>query len=192
MDKEVFKKKIFMSKVKDYSYAIIFFITFSFFIFFVIRPNIVNVFSLQEELGRLKILDAGYENVIKKIVDIQFFLESNRSDLYLLDQALPQTPQINKVVQDLEKIASESGVKIIQIDINKINLKENTKKTKQTPLAVNLGLKSTFYQYKTFLKGIQEQRRLKSFKHIIIDKEQNEGTLSGQLNIKMQLEGYFL
>ena len=91
----------------------------------------VNVFSLQEELGKLQIMDTGYENVIKKIINIQTFLETNRSDLYLLDQAVSSTPQINKLVQDIEVAASASGIIVTQINISKIDLKDKTVRTKR-------------------------------------------------------------
>lgn len=192
MDKDYLKKKLTSSKVKDYSYSIIFFLTFSFFVFFVIRPNLVNVFSLQEELGKLHLLDIGYENVIKKIINIQTFLETNRSDLYLLDQAISSTPQINKIVQDIEKAASSSGIIVNQIDISKINLKQGAKQTKKNSLMVNMSVKTDFEAMQLFVSNLINQRRLKTLKHIVIDKDELTGSASGSLNIKFELEGYYL
>ncbi|PIY68504.1 hypothetical protein COY90_05535 [Candidatus Roizmanbacteria bacterium CG_4_10_14_0_8_um_filter_39_9] len=192
MDKEYLKKQLTSSKVKDYSYSIIFFLTFSFFVFFVIRPNLVNVFSLQEELGKLHLLDIGYENVIKKIINIQTFLETNRSDLYLLDQAISSTPQVNKIVQDIEKAASSSGIVVNQIDISRINLKQGGKQTKKNSLMVNMSVKTDFEDMQSFVSNLINQRRLKTLKHMVIDKDELTGTSSGSLNIKFELEGYYL
>lgn len=192
MDKDYLKKQLTSAKIKDYSYSIIFFLTFSFFVFFVIRPNLVNVFSLQEELGKLHILDVGYENVIKKIINIQTFLETNRSDLYLLDQAISSTPQINKIVQDIEKAATNSGVIVNQIDISKINLKQGGRQTKKNSLIVNMSVKTNFDDMQLFVNNLINQRRLKTLKHIVIDKDELSGTASGSLDIKFELEGYYL
>lgn len=192
MDKDYLKKQLTSSKIKDYSYSIIFFLTFSFFVFFVIRPNLVNVFSLQEELGKLHLLDIGYENVIKKIINIQTFLETNRSDLYLLDQAISSTPQVNKIVQDIEKAATNSGVIVNQIDISKINLKQGGKPTKKNSLIVNMSVRTDFEDMQLFIANLLIQRRLKTLKRMVIDKDDRTGTASASLDIKFELEGYYL
>lgn len=192
MDKQTLIKQLTAQKVKDYTYAVIFVLTFSFFIFFVIRPNLVNVFSLQEELGRLRILDSGYENVIKKIINIQTFLETNRSDLYLLDQAVASSPQINKLIQDMEEAASSSGLEISQANIGKISLKHSTVSKKRNVLTVNLATHSGFEDIKTFINNLIQQRRLKTLKTIVLEKDEKSASSSATLNIKIDLEGYFL
>jgi hypothetical protein len=192
MDKDYIKKKLVTQKTKDYTYGIIFFLTFSFFIFFVIRPNLVNVFSLQEELGRLHILDAGYENVIKKIINIQTFLETNRSDLYLLDQAISSTPQINKIVADIETAASASGVLVHQIDINKVDLKEKGQRQEKNVLIINMATQTGFTEATAFVGNLLGQRRLKTFKNISIDTTDRNGTGSATLDIKIELNGFYL
>jgi len=192
MDKDYIKKKLVTQKTKDYTYGIIFFLTFSFFIFFVIRPNLVNVFSLQEELGRLHILDAGYENVIKKIINIQTFLETNRSDLYLLDQAISSTPQINKIVADIETAASASGVLVHQIDINKVDLKEKGQRQEKNVLIINMATQTGFTEATACVGNLLGQRRLKTFKNISIDTTDRNGTGSATLDIKIELNGFYL
>lgn len=192
MDRDSIKKKLISTKTKDYTYSIIFLITLSFFLFFVIRPNLVNVFSLQEELGRLQILDAGYENVIKKIVNIQTFLETNRSDLYLLDQGISSAPQINKIVQDIEQAASSSGITVTQVDIGEVALKEKEVRTSKDTLTVNMSTKADFEGARKFINKLLMQRRLKLIKHVGINKTSTTGSGSAQLDIRLELEGYYL
>lgn len=192
MDRDSIKKKLISTKTKDYTYSIIFLITLSFFLFFVIRPNLVNVFSLQEELGRLQILDTGYENVIKKIVNIQTFLETNRSDLYLLDQGISSAPQINKIVQDIEQAASSSGITVTQVDIGEVALKEKEVRTSKDTLTVNMSTKADFEGARKFINKLLMQRRLKLIKHVGINKTSTTGSGSAQLDIRLELEGYYL
>lgn len=192
MDRESIKKKLTSTKTKDYTYGIIFLLTFSFFLFFVIRPNLVNVFSLQEELGNLKILDTGYENVIRKIVNIQTFLETNRSDLYLLDQGISSAPQINKVVEDIESAASSSGITVTQVDIGQIDLKEKDSRTTKNVLKVNLSTKADFKLAKDFITALMMQRRLKTIRRIGMSKADINSSGSAQLDITLELEGYYL
>ncbi len=192
MDKESIKKKLSTHKVKDYSYSIIFFLTFSFFVFFVIRPNLVNVFSLQEELGRLHILDTGYENVIKKIITIQTFLETNRSDLYLLDQAVAASPQINKMIDDIESAATSSGLVLKQVNMSEVNLRKSTKIKGKTPLVVNIETSAGFEETSQFINNLLLQRRLKTIKQISFEKDEKYGTAEAILNVQIKLEGYYL
>jgi len=193
MDKDTIIKQLTSQKAKDYTYAIIFFLTFSFFAFFVIRPNLVNVFSLQEELGRLRILDTGYENVIKKIINIQTFLEANRSDLYLLDQAISSTPQINKLIQDIESAATNSGVIITQVNVSKVNLKDTKVSTSKNSLSINLATNANFDSVQQFINNLIMERRLKTLKNVVLEKdEKNSSSSSAGLKIKIDLEGYYL
>lgn len=192
MTKDSLIKQLTSKKAKDYTYAIIFFLIFSFFIFFVIRPNLINVFSLQEELGKLRIMDTGYENVIEKIINIQTFLETNRNDLYLLDQAVSSTPQINKLIQDIEAAASSSGIVITQINISKIDLKNKSEQTKKNILMVNVATHAGFGEAKEFVNNLITERRLKNLKNITLDRNEKSASSSATLDIKIDLEGYYL
>lgn len=192
MIKSIIKRKLLVKKVTDYSYTILFFISFAFFTFFVIRPNILTILSLQEELGRLHILDIGYENVIKKIVDIQSFLEENRSDLYLLDEALPTLPQINKLVDDSQFSASNSGMNLSSMSINKVNLKDTEKKLVRKKIGITLEGGANFIQSKEFITEVMNDRRLKMIQKITFDQDTKQGTTGGTLKLLLEVEGYYL
>lgn len=192
MNKSVIKRKLFVKKATDYSYTILFFISFAFFTFFVIRPNILTILSLQEEAGTLHILDAGYENVIKKIVDIQSFLQENGQDLYLLDESLPTLPQINKLVLDTQYSASNSGMYLSSMSINKVDLRDTEKKTERRKISITLDGTADFLQSKEFITQVMNDRRLKMIRQITFDQDEKKGTASGSLKLLLEVEGYYL
>ncbi len=192
MNKASLKEKIQAKKVTDYSYMILLFISFAFFTFFVIRPNVLTIFSLQEELGKLHILDTGYENVIKKIVDIQSFLEENRTDLYLLDEALPSLPQINKIVDDTQISASASGVKINSMAISNVDLKDKTVEFTRKKISINMDGGANFLNSRDFINEMVDGRRLKIIKQLNFSQDMQSGTQSGALKLIMEIEGYYL
>lgn len=192
MNKASLKEKIQAKKVTDYSYMILLFISFAFFTFFVIRPNVLTIFSLQEELGKLHILDTGYENVIKKIVDIQSFLEENRTDLYLLDEALPSLPQINKIVDDTQISASASGVKINSMAISNVDLKDKTIEFTRKKISINMDGGANFLNSRDFINEMVDGRRLKIIKQLNFSQDMQSGTQSGALKLIMEIEGYYL
>lgn len=192
MNKSVIKQKLLVKKVADYSYTILFFISFAFFTFFVIRPNVLTILSLQEEAGKLHILDTGYENVIKKIVDIQSFLEENGKNLYLLDEALPTLPQINKLVVDTQFSASSSGMDLSTMAINKVNLRDTEKRTTRRVINITLQGNADFLQSKEFITQLLNDRRLKMIKQITFSQNGAVGSASGSLKLQIEVEGYYL
>ena len=181
-----------MKKATDYTYTVLFFISFAFFTFFVIRPNILTILSLQEEAGKLHILDTGYENVIKKIVDIQSFLQENGQDLYLLDEALPTLPQINKLVVDTQNSASGSGMILSTMSINKVDLRNNEAKLTRKTISITLDGNADFINSKAFITQIMNDRRLKMIQSIGFTQDEKKGSQSGSLKLQLEVEGYYL
>ncbi len=192
MNKSVIKRNLLVKKATDYSYTILFFISFAFFTFFVIRPNVLTILSLQEESGKLHILDTGYENVIKKIVDIQSFLQDNGQDLYLLDEAIPTLPRISKLVVDTQNSASSSGMDLKTMSINKVDLRDVQKKLVRRQISITLDGASNFIQSKEFITQIMNDRRLKTIKQITFDQDEKSGSASGGLKLLLEVEGYYL
>ena len=64
-------KQINTKKAKDYTFASLFFIVLSIFVFFAIRPSLVTAFSLKKEEEELTKINTSYEAVISRIVTIQ-------------------------------------------------------------------------------------------------------------------------
>ncbi len=67
MEKTALVKKLLSKKTKDYTYAIAFFLIFSFFLIAVIRPNILSVFSAGERINELEKQNRFYDLQISNI-----------------------------------------------------------------------------------------------------------------------------
>ncbi len=182
--------KMTAKRIKDYSYVVIFFLIFSFFIFFAIRPNIETAFTLKKQLTELERLDKNYEMAILHIIDIQNILEKNRSQYGLLAEALPAAPQVNKVVDDLHTAASQSGLVMERVAIDQVNLKAVEQKDLRHYL-INLETSSDFLTVKKFFDNISVQRRIKTIDSLIIKKVE-QSTESAALTIQFQINGYYL
>ena len=179
-------------KVKDYSFLALFFFVFSFFVFFAIRPNILTVFALQKERDDLSVVNANYESVILSIVQIQSLLEQYRDKVAYLDDAIPSTPQVNKVIDDMQKDSSRSGMIISQAAVSKLSLKEDTQKEVLKNFDIHIQSDGDFTQAKQFIDGMIAQRRLKMIKEIIISKQIINSTASGALGTQLTIESYYL
>ena len=208
MNREELLAKILNKRVKDYSFPIVFFIIFSVFIFFAIRPNLVTAFSLQRELEELRIQDEQYEQVILNIVNYQTVIEKTRDDIPLLQQAIPDSPEIFAMVNDIKNGASESGIIISDLNISDVTLKEGKKvadpnapppppKPSGTPeenkkYTVNFQVQSNFSEIKSFIQHLLDQRRMKIIEHLDIVTAGETGTQSATFNISFIVDGYYL
>jgi Tfp pilus assembly protein PilO len=167
-----------------------FFIIFSIFVFFAIRPALSTAISLNKQEADLKTLDGKYELLIGQIVQIQNALQLVRDKLYLIDEALPAQPYMNIMMSDIQESAKKNNISIRKIDIHRINLVE-TEKNLFRSMVVNVELGSTFDDFIKFEKDLILQRRLKKFKTINIGRE-DVASGSATLNIKAEIEGYYL
>lgn len=185
-------KRLFTKKARDYSYAIAFFFTFSFFLVFVIRPNILNVFNTFVEIEELKKIERVYDSQIGTILTIQSDLEKYRSDLVYVDESLSSTPLVNKVLSDVNDAAVKNSLSVKKLDINDIDLKSRNAR-QLTPISVGIDGTGTFENIYGFLKETYNQRRLKLARDIKITRDSaQEATDSSELVIQMQIEGFYL
>ncbi len=193
MDVNSLLRKIAKKNIVDYSYAVIFFIVFSFFTLAVIRPNIITVFSLQKEKENLSIIDASYTSVISQIIDIQSAFESTRNDLYVLDDALPTTPNINKLINDLQTVAGSSQVTVRKMTISQINLKQASLQTGYENINIQFEADASYDQLQQFITNLFAQRRLKTITDLTVVKGDQVGASdSAHLNFKLNIVGYYL
>lgn len=177
--------------VRDYSYAILFFLISSFFLLFAIRPALVIAFSLRREAHDLRKLNEVYESNILKLVDIQSQLELVRDQIYLLETALPNNPNSPEIIQDIQTAAQVHGVSIRILESSKINLK-NTSKAKIKMLPITAQVSGDFNQVHNFLLQLQQSKRLKTVEKLQIVRDEKEATTSSQLKVIIDVNSYYL
>jgi len=177
-------------KMKDFTYATLFFIIFSIFIFFAIKPALSTALGLSAQEKSLVAVDKKYELLIDQIVQIQSALEEVRDRLYIIDEALPAQPYLNVIMSDIQKSATKNNVEIKNISVQRINLVDSKKDVFRS-MVVNVDLGASFDNYVRFERDLTQQRRLKNIKSVVIGRE-TEGSGSATLQIKAEIEGYYL
>ncbi len=193
MDKQLLIKKILAKKeVRDYTQIILFFLISSFFLLAAIKPALTIAFSLKREIFDLERINAIYERNILKLVDAQFKLENIRDKTYLLDQALPKSPEMKTLVDNVKQVASAEGVLIDSLSLLSVDLKKEIKGIQPKPLIINMEIKGEFSTVNNFIKKISDQKRIKIIKNLKILKETDFSTESAHLKIIMETEGYYL
>jgi len=193
MNKNELQRRLLGRKIKDYSFSIGFFLIFSFFIIFVIKPNISLIFSLQKQKSELTNLDNNYQAVIMSIVDVQSKLENARDNLYLLTEAIPAVPDIGGLVNDVSKSASNAGLIITKFNIDQVDLKhENSDKANFSGVKISLEGESDFKQAQAFINRLLDQRRLKKIRRLTIANGLPASSGSAALKVQFELDGYYL
>lgn len=212
LDAKVIIQKLQSSKrAKDYSLVIVFFVVFSVFVWFAIRPNLITAFSLQQELTELREKDAHYEEVILSIVDFQSKLESNRDRLYLLDEALPQKPLVHDIVVDIQDAAEESNLSILRLELREVevlskvgtqNMSANTAPSQnnrtvpqQKEYMLTIASQSSEESINTFMNNLTSNRRLKLVNQLVFSpniRTSQDSTASASLRVQFEVTGLYL
>jgi len=188
MEKDLLKS-VFNKKVQDYTFAILFLIIFSIFIFFAISPSLKTAFSLKKEEIDLKNIDNLYEKKIVNISEIQSQIEETRDKLPLLDQAVSSYPEVNKMVDDVKILADKNQFFIQKANIGDVNLLQTKKEIGNVKLIVEG--KTNFENLKNFINQLFEQRRLKTVDSLLITQDK-ESTQSGLLKVTLVINGFYL
>ncbi len=193
MDKKLDFNKFFTRKKKDYTYAIAFFLIFSFFSYFIIRPNLLSVFEANLRIQDLKKTNAFYETQIENIITAQSILIEARNDLEILDRAVTKKPQINELLHDITETALKKNLELDKLDLTNVNLKDIGYSDHLKTVIISTEALGGFNDYFESIKDWYNQIRLKLLKNIEITKrEDKEATPSGKLKISFEIESYYL
>lgn len=187
MDKKKLIALLGERKVQDYSFNVLFFLIFSFFLVFAIRPNIITVFTLQQQYQDLRLKNKESEAVIMQIVNYQSLLESYRDKLSLLDEAIPSTPGIAKAVEDVRVTASDSGMIISDLSVEEIVFHDQKGSGTLQTYNITLGSQGTVEQLNTFLMRVVKQRRLKTIEEMGIS-----ASPTGETILNFIIKTYYL
>ena len=195
-DKNINLKKIIQSlsnkNVRDYIYISIFFILFSIFIFFAIKPALTTAFSLIKEEEELKEKNLTYQRAIADASNNLYILEDVRDQLYLIDESISNSPQINKVVDDIGNSNINNSLFLKNIFVSEKIDYIDLKKTDFKEIRVNLESQGNFVDVLNMIKDINSQRRLKLIDNIEFLNQTEISTNSGSLNIKSEIIGFYL
>lgn len=192
MEKNTLVKNLLTKKNKDYTYAVSFLLIFSFFIFFIIRPNLISVFEANAKIEELKKINNSYNEEIDKIIEVQSVLESKRDDLDYLNEAIASKPQVNKILSDVDVASAETNLISEQISVSDVNLKDKGALEKLKSFVVEMNVKGTFEDVVAYIKRVYAQRRLKLIPEFQVDRDEKESSSSSTLDIRFEVEGYYL
>jgi Tfp pilus assembly protein PilO len=189
MDLNIISKSIFEKKTGNYIFITFFLLVFSVFIIFAIKPSLTTAFSLKKEELDLKKVDDLYEKKINNITQIQSQIEENRDNLPLLNQSISEQPEVNKIVEDIKKIADQDSLSIDKASIVDINLSQTNQELQDIKLMMEVT--TNFDNLRKFMTDLFSQRRLKLIDNLVISRDK-ESSGSGNLKVILTIDGFYL
>ena len=171
MDKNRFNELMKNSKVRDYSYAVIFLLVSSFFAIAVIKPVLSVAVSLDREKKDLLELNQIYQKNIDKVIEIQNDLDAIAQERELLDSALPSNPNVSNIIGELSQVAIDSGLKINNFQIDQLELDQSVpiKNNDVIPVTIHMTFNGSSQQLNNFVSSLNNQRRLKTINNLKIE-----------------------
>ncbi len=143
-------------------------------------------------MEELKHIDRNYNEAIDTILRIQSSIEQNRDNLPLLNQALPSTPEVNKIITDIQTTASSSGIVISKLGISEVSIKKTGIDKNIKKYNVSFQSNSTFESIQQFISSFLSQRRLKLIDSVNITRDQKESSTSAQLGVTFEIQSFYL
>lgn len=180
-------------KVQNYSFSIGFFLVFSLFVYFAIRPNLITAFNLEKEKQNLRLQNRQYEEQILQIVNYQSTIEQYRDQMYLLDEAVPASPAVTKVIDDVKQSATDSGILLSSVSVDSIEFTKDIEQYEQTyRFTLSTAGRVQIQQFDVFINSLLNQRRIKSIENLQITLIQSDESPEQTYSISMSIIGYYL
>lgn len=178
--------------VKDYLYLAIFFLIFSIFIIFVIRPVVVTAFALKGQEKELQTKNLAYTQAIAHANSNLLVLEEVRDRIFLIDNAIPNSPQINKVVNDIQEASNQSSLTLNNLFLpDKVNYKDPKNKDFKT-VRVSVKENGSFESVIDMINILYNQQRLKNIDSMDIFNQTIVSTESATLEVQVDIIGFYL
>lgn len=174
-------------KIRVYTGIVLSIFAVSFFIFFAIKPTLVTIAGLMKEIDDKKVITEKLETKINALASAQREYQNVESDLYLVDEALPQDSQVSFFIKQLEALARKSGVAIEGVQINQVALKESAPADGSQSISFSIAAFGSYQNLVSYLQTVSSLRRIitiESFAIMTPKEDQKEKALRLTLNAK--------
>jgi Tfp pilus assembly protein PilO len=190
--KNIYRKK----QVVVYTGLALTFFTISFFTLFAIKPTVTTIVGLIKEIQTKKEVDQKLQAKINSLREAQANYSLVKDRLDLIEQALPQEPDLISLLYQIEILAQKNNTAIGSLSFDSSYLlgekSEGPKDTQPAATGFSLALGGNFESLNNFLASFENLRRVIGLEKFAINALwAKEPTLS-ELNISLQLKAHYL
>lgn len=145
-------------KARAYTAIVLSLLTVTFFISFAIRPTFKTIAQLIRETKDQKTVATELEKKINNLSEAQKNYLVVEPELSLVEEALPQKAEVTLLTRQMETLARQSGVAIVNLRFSEVNLTE--KQTSKQEVKFSFNVLGDYLGLKSFLKSLTSLRRM--------------------------------
>lgn len=153
-------------QVRTYTGVILSLLTVAFFSFFAIRPTLITIASLVKEIENKRMIAQKLQEKIDAITIAQAEYAAVSSEFPLVEEALPQEPNLPLFIRQLETLTVQNRVTLRTIQFSQVNLRgklvaepDLVKKGEVSKVTFSLSASGSYQNLKTFLQSLEDLRR---------------------------------
>jgi len=159
-----------------------------FFALFAIRPTLITMSDLVNELTEKRKLDLKMSQKIATLATLQGQFTPLQNQAVVLTQAFPDSPDLLYVLKLIEKNASEHKLAIQNLQVNDLPNQTQVITTEQSTrisFPLSLTLTGSFESIKNFIDALQNSRRVITVENISFNTQEssNNRTLEATLSL---------
>lgn len=173
-------------KGRVYTGIILSLITINFFIFFAIKPTLVTIVQLVRQVKDQKELAIDMDKKIKALGNAQSQYLEVEGQLYLIDEALPKTPNLTVLIKELEALAFKSQVAVIGSRINQVPISgQGEPQENKQSVDFSFTAVGDYARLKDFMSSLSDLRRVITIEGFAFqNNKDNPGLLTLTINAK--------
>ncbi|GIW61251.1 MAG: hypothetical protein KatS3mg089_0103 [Patescibacteria group bacterium] len=172
-------------KTQMYIILILTFFAFSFFGIFAITPTLSTIAQLQKSLEDRKFIHTQLETKIKNMTLLQQEYNLLNPQLPLIFAAIPQNPEVVKLVGQIQTLFSNAGISTSSINLQQIDLLKRNPGAKLESFNFVIVVEGTYDQLQRFYNDLIAFDRIILVKDITIIRLQ-EGSSTLKMTINAQ------
>ncbi len=190
---------------RTYTTVIFSFLAVSLFGWYAIKPTVQTILFLRREIADKTVLNQKMEEKITALIEAQAAYEAIQTQLPLVDQALPPSPEVIDAVTQLRNLAVISGASISAIQVSTVPIlgqeatpsaKTAATSQKQTDFAVTTVISGPFSVVRSFLEGVINMRRIVTIETLNLNPIREEALPgsggANSLRLVLKLNTYYL
>jgi len=159
-----------------------------FFALFAIRPTLITMSDLVNELTEKRKLDLKMSQKIATLATLQGQFTPLQNQAVVLTQAFPDSPDLLYVLKLIERNASEHKLAIQNLQVNDLPNQTQVITTEQSTrisFPLSLTLTGSFESIKNFIDALQNSRRVITVENISFNTQEssNNRTLEATLSL---------
>jgi len=170
------KKFYQQKKAKVYTEITLSFLLSIILVVFALRPTVLTITELIKKIDDQKTVNKRLEEKINNLTRAQQEYVLIQEDLYLLDQLLPEEPQLSIFVSQLEALAKKENVYVYGIQYSPLDFK-GKRSGDVGEITFDIMVGGSYEDLKKFLHSLNNFRRIINFNGFNLSKGKKEGEL---------------